>query len=164
MSNLFGDMSNLFGDMSNLFGDMSNLFGDTSNLFGDTSNLFGDMSCPKTDCPKKYVFLLIVVLRYGEHKTAKKVSGLPRAIRGRRMSPKKGLRKEDSTRDAAHKYKRNEYGDGGERRTENGGDYFVRAAYTGFFEGGTLHTVLADNIGYDNGTVDHHTQGEDKSG
>ncbi|MFC2323401.1 MAG: hypothetical protein ACFNL2_09360, partial [Tannerella forsythia] len=45
-------------------------------LFGDTSNLFGDMSCPKTDCPKKYVFLLIVVLRYGEHKTAKKVSGM----------------------------------------------------------------------------------------
>ena len=76
----------------------------------------------------------------------------------------KGLREEDSARDAAHKYKRHEYGDGGERRTENGGDYFVRAAYTGFFEGGTLHTVLADNIGYDNRTVDHHTQSEDKSG
>ena len=74
MSNLFSNISNLFGNMSNLFGDMSNLFGDTSNLFGDTSNLFGDMSCPKTDYPKKYVFLLIVVLRYGKHKTAKKVS------------------------------------------------------------------------------------------
>ena len=31
------------------------------------------MSCPKTDCPKKCVFLFIVVLRCSEHKATKKV-------------------------------------------------------------------------------------------